>query len=80
MKVINVIQDVGLPVSRKRSRDFNSDEPLVVTMPINNCVIKRILIDNESSTNISFKNTFHQMDISWDQMIPYSTPLVGFAG
>lgn len=49
-------------------------------MTIDQCVVKRILVDTSSSVNVIFKDTFKQMDIPWDKVIPYATPLVGFTG
>lgn len=49
-------------------------------MPIDHCIVKRILIDTASSANILFKCTFLQMDISWSRVKPYILPLVGFTG
>lgn len=80
MKVINVIQDVLPTTSRKRSREGPFDDPLVVTMSIDHCMVKHILIDTGSSANIHFKNTFLQMEVSWSQVMPYIIPLVGFTG
>lgn len=54
------------------------DDPLVVTMTIDQCVVKRILVDTGSSVNVLFKNTFNQVEISWDRVLPYTTPwLIG---
>lgn len=64
MKVINIIQDVGTPTSCKHSRDDHNDNPLVVTIPIDQCVTQWILIDTGSSANILFWDTFTQMGIS----------------
>lgn len=61
MKVINVIQDVGSLASRKRYRYANRDHLLVVTIPIDCCVV--ILIDTGNSANILFKDTFKKMGI-----------------
>lgn len=71
MKVINVIQDVGLPASRKRSKEAHGDDPLVGTMTIYHCLVKRILIDIGSSVNVHSKDTFKQMDIPWSKVLPY---------
>lgn len=78
MKVINTIQDVGLPASRKRTREDHRDDHLVVTMTINQCVVNHILVDTGSSINVIFKDTFAKMAISWDRVIPYAALLVGF--
>lgn len=80
MKVINVIQDVVPTTSRKRSKEEPFDDPLVVTMLIDHCLIKRILADTGSFTNILFKDTFLQMEIPRSRATPYIIPLVGFTG
>jgi hypothetical protein len=56
------------------------DDPLVVTMTVANCSVRRILIDNGSSADILYWTAFSQMKISRDKMRPIRTPLVGFAG
>lgn len=55
-------------------------DSLVVTMTIDQCVVKCILVYTGSSVNILFKDTFTQMDISWEKLLPYAAPLVGFIG
>ncbi|KAI5658185.1 hypothetical protein M9H77_26978 [Catharanthus roseus] len=47
-------------------------------MTINQCLVRRILIDTGSSLNVLFKETFKKTRISWDKAIPYAAPLVGF--
>lgn len=47
-------------------------------MTIDQCLGKRILVDTDSSINVLFKDTFWQMDIPWDKVLPYTSPLVGF--
>lgn len=78
--MFNVIQDVGPPTSRKRQRDINGDDPLFVTMTIDQCVVKCISVDTGSFVNVFFKNTFNQIGVSCDQVLPYATPLIGFSG
>lgn len=80
MKVINVIQDVGLLASRKRLREAHGDDPLVDTITIDQCVVKRILVDSGSSVNVLFKDSFNQMDIPRSKVLPYAVLLVGVTG
>lgn len=80
MNLINVIQDIGPLTSRKRSREGHCDDSLIVTMPIDQYVSKHILVSAGSSTNILFKETFKQMDMTWSKVIPYAASLVGFTG
>ncbi|GAV79135.1 hypothetical protein CFOL_v3_22600 [Cephalotus follicularis] len=42
--------------------------------------MKRILVDNGSSTDILYKHAFDQLRIPIDELKPVKTPLVGFAG
>lgn len=77
-KVIDIIQDASLLASRKQSREVHCDDPLILTMTIDQCLVKRILVHTGSSVNVLFKETFRQMDIPWDKVSPYVTPLVRF--
>lgn len=79
LKVINLIEDVRLPSSRKKSQENHGDDPLVVTMTIDQCIVKCILVDTRSSVNVLSKSTFNQIRIPWDRVLPYATLLVGFA-
>ncbi|GAV58736.1 hypothetical protein CFOL_v3_02269, partial [Cephalotus follicularis] len=56
------------------------DDPVVVTLLVELFTMKRILIDNGSSTDILYKHAFDQLRIPVDQLKPVKTPLVGFAG
>ncbi|GAV61362.1 hypothetical protein CFOL_v3_04889, partial [Cephalotus follicularis] len=55
------------------------DDPVVVTLLVELFTMKRILIDNGSSTDILYKHAFDQLRIPVDQLKPVKTPLVGFA-
>ncbi|GAV76075.1 hypothetical protein CFOL_v3_19550, partial [Cephalotus follicularis] len=56
------------------------DDPVVVTLLVELFTMKRILIDNGSSTDILYKHAFDQLRIPADQLKPVKTPLIGFAG
>ncbi|KAI5658483.1 hypothetical protein M9H77_27276 [Catharanthus roseus] len=73
-------EDVSLPSSRKRTRDNHGDESFVVTITIDQCLVKRIMVDTGHSINVLFKETFQQMGIPWNKVTPYVAPLVGFTG
>ncbi|KAI5658618.1 hypothetical protein M9H77_27411 [Catharanthus roseus] len=49
-------------------------------MTIDQCLVKRILVETGSSVNILFKDTFKKIGIQWDKVIPYVATLVGFMG
>ncbi|GAV72668.1 hypothetical protein CFOL_v3_16156, partial [Cephalotus follicularis] len=56
------------------------DDPVVVTLLVELFTMKRILIDNGSSTDILYKHAFDQLRIPADQLKPVKTPLIGFTG
>ncbi|KAL5574386.1 hypothetical protein UlMin_023983 [Ulmus minor] len=55
-------------------------DALVVSLLIANCRIKRILIDNGSSTNVIFLSALKEMNIDEVHIHRRSTVLVGFSG
>ena len=61
----------------RRIQTFH-DETVVVSMTIVNYDVKKILIDNESSTNILFSSTFFRMQLPIDRLRRISTSLVDF--
>ncbi|KAI5661846.1 hypothetical protein M9H77_21169 [Catharanthus roseus] len=77
---MEVEQDVESFASRKRARDGHNNDPLVITMTIDQCLVKRILVDTGSSVNVLFKDTLMRMDIPWSRVMSYKVPIVGFTG
>ena len=55
-------------------------DALVISLLIANCLIKRILIDNGSSTNVIFLSALKEMNIDEAHIHRRSTVLVGFSG
>ncbi|XP_017256291.1 uncharacterized protein LOC108225848 [Daucus carota subsp. sativus] len=55
-------------------------DSLVISLPVGNCFIKRIMVDNGSAANIMMKDTLRQMALEDSDMIKKSTTLVGFSG
>ncbi|XP_021774599.1 uncharacterized protein LOC110738496 [Chenopodium quinoa] len=53
---------------------------LVISLSVGNCMIKRILVDYGSSTNIIMLDTLKHMNIDEKNIINKSTMLVGFSG
>ncbi|XP_020235170.1 uncharacterized protein LOC109815012 [Cajanus cajan] len=56
------------------------DDPMVISVEIHNCIVKKTLVDQGSSADILYWNTFRQLGISETELIPYDDPLVGFSG
>ncbi|XP_020234743.1 uncharacterized protein LOC109814671 [Cajanus cajan] len=60
--------------------DPEQDDPMVISVEIHNCIVKKTLIDQGSSADIIYWNTFKLLGISEKELLPYDDPLVGFAG
>nr|KYP73948.1 hypothetical protein KK1_006609 [Cajanus cajan] len=60
--------------------DPEQDDPMVISVEIHNCIVKKTLVDQGSSADILYWNTFKQLGISERELVPYDDPLVGFAG
>ncbi|XP_059664111.1 uncharacterized protein LOC132309867 [Cornus florida] len=56
------------------------EDPLVISLLVSNCMIKRVLIDPGSSANIITKTVFEQLEIPSSSIRPTSSPLIGFYG
>ena len=55
-------------------------DALVISLLIANCRIKRVLVDNGSSTNMLFLNALKEMKIDKSTIHRRSTIFVGFNG
>ncbi|XP_020202890.1 uncharacterized protein LOC109788555 [Cajanus cajan] len=60
--------------------DPDQDDPMVISVEIHNCIVRKTLVDQGSSADIFYWNTFKQLGIPEAKLIPYSEPLVGFSG
>ncbi|WZY77819.1 hypothetical protein YC2023_024203 [Brassica napus] len=55
-------------------------DALVVTPPVANCLVKRILVDNGSSSNVIFQAAYQSMGLEEGTLIRTAAPLIGFSG
>ncbi|KAK3035374.1 hypothetical protein RJ639_033658 [Escallonia herrerae] len=55
------------------------NDPLVITIKAGNFDVKRVLIDNGSSTEILFHDAFEKMNIPTDRLRKMEAPLYGFS-
>ncbi|XP_020238883.1 uncharacterized protein LOC109817941 [Cajanus cajan] len=60
--------------------DPNQDDPMVISVEIHNCIVRKTLVDQGSSADILYWSTFKQLGIPESELIPYDEPLVGFSG
>ena len=56
------------------------NDAIIITLLIADYSIKRVLVDNGSSTDILYYPAFQQMNLGRDQLRPVHSPLVGFGG
>ena len=56
------------------------NDAIVVSAPVANNLVRRILLDNGSSTDIIFRSALDRMKLSGMRPTPISTPLFGFSG
>ena len=53
---------------------------MVISLCVANFLIKQILIDNGSSTNVLFLSAFREMDLKDSDLTKRSISMVGFSG
>jgi hypothetical protein len=63
---------------RLKSTDHN--DAMVIEVNIAEWVIKKVLVDNESLTDILFMKTFEKMTLSQHMLQPPEYPVLGFGG
>ncbi|XP_026435802.1 uncharacterized protein LOC113333593 [Papaver somniferum] len=56
------------------------NDPLVLTLPVVGCNIKKILIDGGISVNVLFYNTFKRMELNDEQLMSSYYTIYGFNG
>ncbi|XP_059650377.1 uncharacterized protein LOC132296170 [Cornus florida] len=56
------------------------EDPLVVSLTVAECLVRRVLIDPGSSANVMPKVTFDQLEIEPEKFKPTKNPLLGFDG
>ncbi|XP_059639624.1 uncharacterized protein LOC132281997 [Cornus florida] len=55
-------------------------DPLVVSLTLAECLVRRVLIDHGSSANFIPRDTFDRLDIKPDRLKPTGNPLLEFDG
>ncbi|XP_020222112.1 uncharacterized protein LOC109804693 [Cajanus cajan] len=88
IKSVNAVgrtSSVHMPPITFTDQDFQGidpiqDDPMVISVEINNCIVKKTLVDQGSSADILYWKTFEQLGIPKQELTPYDEPLVGFSG
>ncbi|XP_013651589.1 uncharacterized protein LOC106356369 [Brassica napus] len=80
----------AIPASPPRRTDFTAKEQdkilashhdaLVISLTVANCLVKRILVDNGSSSNIIFQTAYQDLRLEESVLTRKITPLIGFSG
>jgi len=60
--------------------DPKQDDPMVITVEIENFAVKKVLVDQGSSIDILYWETFKKLQIPEQQMLPFVDEIVGFSG
>ncbi|XP_013588883.1 uncharacterized protein LOC106368462 [Brassica napus] len=55
-------------------------DALVISLTVENCLVKRILVDNGSSSNIIFQTAYQDRGLEESAVTRKITPLIGFSG
>ncbi|KAF3595126.1 hypothetical protein DY000_02021696 [Brassica cretica] len=55
-------------------------DALVISLTVGNCLVKRILVDNGSSSNIIFQAAYKDLGLEESALTRRITPLIGFSG
>lgn len=84
--VVNMISPhkaPSMPHITFTSHDFRAidpiqDNPMVISVEITNYIVKNTLVDQGSSTNILFWNTFKKMEIPESEILLHDDPLLNF--
>ncbi|XP_026428636.1 uncharacterized protein LOC113324531 [Papaver somniferum] len=56
------------------------NDPLVLTLPVEGCNVKKILIDGGSSVNVLFYDKFKRMELNDEQLMSSYYTIYGFNG
>ncbi|XP_011090633.1 uncharacterized protein LOC105171273 [Sesamum indicum] len=86
----NRIREFVMNVKKKEEISFSSkdkqqeieslNDPMVIRMDIANFIVHKVLVDNESSADIIFKDVVKRMGLEHAKLEPVKTLLVGFGG
>ncbi|XP_057418389.1 uncharacterized protein LOC130712579 [Lotus japonicus] len=89
VKVVSSVQEIPFgfqhPDIVVSSVDFegiktHKDDPIVVMVRINSFNVRRVLLDQGSSTDIIYGDAFDQLGLTDRDLTPYTRTLVGFSG
>ena len=59
--------------------DHQQDDPMVITVNLENYVVKKVLIDQGSSVDIIYWATYQKLQLPTTSMVPYDELIYGFS-
>jgi len=60
--------------------DHQQDDPMVITVEIENYTVKKVLVDQGSSIDILYWATYQKLQLPDNTMVPHDEPIYGFFG
>jgi len=60
--------------------DHQQDDPMVITVEIENYAVKKVLVNQGSSVDILYWATYQKLQLLDTAMVPYDEPIYGFFG
>ncbi|XP_074327488.1 uncharacterized protein LOC141665400 [Apium graveolens] len=89
-EVINIVREAPKHAKNEKTLEFGGldleglkfpqDDPLVITTIIENCLVKRVLVDNGASVDILFHDMFLRMEYTDSQLSPSDGSIYRFNG
>jgi len=78
----DLIPDVDLTFMKADLQDVipHDNDPVVISLVIAGRRVCHVLVDQGSSADVMFLTTFNRLQLSTDQLKPYTGCLYGFAG
>jgi len=74
------IPDITFTDRDFRAIDTRQDDPMVITIDLANCEIRKTLVDQASSVDILYWRTFEKMGLEESEIILLDEQIVGFSG
>jgi len=74
------MSDITFTDKNFRGIDTQQDDPMVITIELANCEVKKTLVDQGSSVDVLYWRTFKKMGLKENEIIPLDEQIVGFSG